>query len=249
MKAMILAAGLGKRMRPLTEHTPKPLLKIGTRYLIEFHLEKLAKAGIKEVVINTHWLAEQIPAALGNGERWGLQIHYSHEPELLETAGGIRECLHLLASAPEDVFLLINGDVYFEWDLAAWIASAPMLDQQHPVFLALVQNPSHHPHGDFGILKNVGISKNVGFSKDLDLSKSEACLVSRDSASDTYTYAGIGLYRASFFEHLAKGYHALGPMLKAGLEQRAILGRLEDAYWLDVGSPERLEALRSRLAE
>lgn len=231
MKAMILAAGLGKRMRPLTDHTPKPLLKIGARYLIEFHLEKIAKAGIKEVVINTHWLAEQIPAALGNGERWGLQIHYSHEPELLETAGGIRECLHLLADNADHTFLLINGDVYFEWDLTAWLASAPLLDPQHPVYLALVENPPHHPQGDFAY------------------SKADHSLAACDSSSDTFTYAGVGLYRASFFQHLEKGYQPLGPLLKAGLAQRAILGRPVDAYWLDVGSPERLEALRVRLAE
>lgn len=231
MKAMILAAGLGKRMRPLTDHTPKPLLKIGERYLIEFHLEKLAQAGIKEVVINTHWLAEQIPAALGNGERWGLQLHYSHEPELLETAGGIRQCLHRLADKPDDVFLLINGDVYFEWGLAEWITSAPVLDQQHPVFLALVQNPPHHPQGDFAY------------------SSSDFCLSACDSDADTYTYSGVGLYRASFFEHLEKGYQALGPLLKTGLEQRAVLGCPVDAYWLDVGSPERLVELRARLAD
>lgn len=231
MKAMILAAGLGKRMRPFTDHTPKPLLTIGSRYLIEFHLERVAKAGIKEVVINTHWLAEQIPAALGSGERWGVKIYYSHEPELLETAGGIRECLHWLANKPDDVFLLINGDVYFEWDLPSWLASAPILDEQHPVYLALVKNPAHNPKGDFSC------------------SASDLCLSSCGRGAPTFTYAGIGLFRASFFAELEKGYQALGPLLKAGLEHKAILGKPVDAYWLDVGSPERLEELRNRLAE
>ena len=228
MKAMILAAGLGKRMQPLTQHTPKPLLKIGERYLIEFHLEKLAQAGIKEVVINIHWLAEQIPAALGSGERWGLTIHYSHEPELLETAGGIRHCLELLTDDASDVFLLINGDVYFEWDLAQWLAAAPILGASQQVYLALVNNPSHHPSGDFSC------------------SDSSLRLCALDSGLPAYTYAGVGLFRAAFFEGLARAYQPLGPLLKAGLEQQIILGRPVDAYWLDVGSPERLAELRSR---
>lgn len=229
MKAMILAAGLGKRMQPLTNHTPKPLLKIGERYLIEFHLEKLAQAGIKELVINTHWLAEQIPAALGTGERWGLNIHYSHEPELLETAGGIRQCLELLTDTSSDTFLLINGDVYFEWDLAQWLAAAPSLNECQQAYLALVDNPAHHPSGDFAY------------------SSSTLELQALDSGLPAYTYAGVGIFRASFFESLAQGYQPLGPLLKAGLAQQAILGRPVDAYWLDVGSPERLAELRARL--
>jgi MurNAc alpha-1-phosphate uridylyltransferase len=217
-------------MRPLTDHTPKPLLKIGQRCLIEFHLEKLAAAGFKEVVINTHWLAEQLPEALGTGERWGLMIHYSHEPELLETAGGIRQCLDVLAEQPSDVFLLINGDVYFEWDLAQWLAEAPRLDESHQVYLALVSNPPHHPEGDFACAETGGVLTALG-----------------NSVHSSFTYSGIGLFRGSFFADLPAGYQPLGPLLKAGLGHQAILGCPMDAYWLDVGSVERLAELKAHL--
>ena len=149
MKAMILAAGLGKRMQPLTNFIPKPLLRVGDHYLIEFHLEKLANAGIRDVVINTHWLAEQIPSALGTGEKWGLNIQYSHEPELLETAGGIEHVLKNLVDDDSDTFLLINGDVYFEWNLGEWLKKAQALVAGKQAFLALVPNPQHHLEGDF----------------------------------------------------------------------------------------------------
>ncbi len=229
MKAMILAAGLGTRMLPLTANTPKPLLRVGDRYLIELHLEKLSKAGISDVVINTHWLADQIPAALGKGEKWGLSIHYSHEPILLETAGGIRHCLDRLVDGLEDSFLLINGDIYFEWDLTQWLAEAPALNDAHEAYLALVGNPSHHPSGDFALAED-GVTLRMP---------------DQDHAS--FTYAGLGLYRGSFFAHLDQGYHPLGPMLKAALKRHSVSGCLMHEYWLDVGTPERLEQLRLRL--
>lgn len=226
---MILAAGLGKRMQPLTNFTPKPLLKVGDRYLIEFHLEKIAKAGIRDVVINTHWLAEQIPAALGSGDKWGLNIRYSHEPELLETAGGIRQVLKYLIDDDSETFLLINGDVYFDWELGGWLNKAQSLMKDKQAFLALVPNPKHHLDGDFCVQSE---------TNELTLKKS-----ANDQAS---TYSGLGLYKAALFSVLDLGYRPLGPLLKAAIEQQSIIGQVESAYWLDVGTPERLEELISR---
>ena len=232
MKAMILAAGLGKRMQPLTDFTPKPLLKVAGRYLIEFHLEKLEKAGIQDVVINTHWLAEQIPVALGTGEKWGLIIRYSNEPELLETAGGVRQALSHLVDSNSEIFLLINGDVYFEWDLHDWLEKAKASISDKKAFLALVPNPRHHLEGDFSIQTETDVLKLKQLADD-----------------QAFTYSGIGLYQASLFSELALGYRPLGPLLKEAIEQHSILGQVERAYWLDVGTPERLEELISRKAE
>ena len=229
MKAMILAAGLGRRMQPLTNTTPKPLLEVGGKYLIEFHLEKLAAAGIRDVVINTHWLADQLPQALGSGEKWGLNIHYSHEPELLETAGGIRQALDGLVDDVSDAFLLINGDVYFEWNLSTWLKKSEKSLNEHQAFLALVENPSHHSKGDFTCSSD---SNLLGLKKNAPI--------------DTYTYSGVGLYRASFFSGLDQGYQALGPLLKQAIADELIVGQVETAYWLDVGTPERLNTLIAR---
>ena len=242
MKAMILAAGLGKRMRPLTEHTPKPLLKVAGLHLIEYHLQKLEKAGFKEVVINTHWLAEQIPEALGDGSRWGLKLHFSHEPNLLETAGGILKALPALVgdkpntdrqandddSESSDVFLVINGDVYCELDLAAWLSSAPELDSHRNAYLALVENPDHHLEGDF-----------VFTSNDQPLA-----LIDQESA---FTYSGIALFHASFFKGLPAGPSRLGVLLKHAIAAQKVFGAILPDYWLDVGTPERFECLRKRL--
>lgn len=230
MKAMILAAGLGKRMRPLTSKTPKPLLRVGGRYLIEFHLEKLAAAGIHEVVINTHWLADQLPLALGSGEQWGLKIHYSHEPELLETAGGIRQALAYLVDEDSEAFLLINGDVFFEWDLSAWLAKSKCLLNNFQAVLALVPNPPHHVDGDFTYS-----------------SHSHILGLKQEPLQDAYTYSGIGIYRVSFFSSLKPGYQALGPILKQAIANQLIAGQVETDYWLDVGTPERLDELNAHL--
>ena len=157
MRAMILAAGLGTRMRPLTDTVPKPLLKVGGKYLIAYHLENIAKTDITDVVINTHWLAEKIPAALGDGSRWGLNIHYSHEPELLETAGGIANAMQTLVGDGDDRFLLLNGDVYTELDLKGWLSSISDIDARTLAHLALVNNPKHNAQGDFflsGVYRN-----------------------------------------------------------------------------------------------
>ncbi|WP_341502977.1 N-acetylmuramate alpha-1-phosphate uridylyltransferase MurU [Gallaecimonas sp. GXIMD4217] len=141
MKAMILAAGRGERMRPLTDHTPKPLLEAGGRPLIQYHLQRLAAAGVREVVINTAWLGEQLPAVLGDGSRFGVSIHYSHEGQALETAGGIRRALPLLG---EGDFLLVNGDIYCDLPLERLLAAPSGT-------LVLVDNPDHNPGGDFAL--------------------------------------------------------------------------------------------------
>ena len=232
MKAMILAAGFGKRMHPLTLETPKPLLKVADKYLIAMHLEKLAAAGFSEVVINTHWLAEQLPSALGDGERWGLHIYFSHEPELLETAGGIRQALPLLVNSEDEAFLLLNGDVYFEWDLEYWLKGATERIKTASAYLALVPNPEHHPNGDF--LLNAQ-------SAQLGLPGS--------AQAPAYTYSGIGLFTGRFFSQIDKGYAPLGPLLKQAISDHQVKGDLQHDFWLDVGTIDRLQCLQERLSK
>jgi len=230
MKVMILAAGLGKRMRPLTDQTPKPLLKVAGRYLIEFHLERLAESGFKEVVINTHWLGEQLPEALGSGERWGLKIHYAHEPQLLETAGGIQAALPFLDQDKHNQpFLVINGDVYTELNLKAWLSNAPSLDKQNLAYLALVENPDHHIKGDFVL--------------DAETAK----LKILDGSSPSFTYSGVALFHPYFFNGLKAGPSPLAPLLKKYTQTEQILGGVISDYWLDVGTPERFDILQERL--
>jgi len=218
-------------MRPLTEHTPKPLLKAGERCLIEFHLENLAKAGFKEVVINTHWLAQQIPATLGDGSRWGLKLHYSHEPNLLETAGGIFQALPMLIDDKlNDRFLVINGDVYCELELGAWLANAPELGKCESAYLALVKNPEHHVEGDFSVDPSTGR------------------LAALNEFDGSYTYTGIGLFHASFFDGMVAGPAQLGPRIKEAIQSQRILGSPIDDYWLDVGTVARFDTLKSHLS-
>jgi len=230
MKAMILAAGLGKRMRPLTARIPKPLIEVGGKYLIEYHLENIAKTSIKDVVINTHWLAEQIPAALGDGSRWDLNIKYSHEPELLETAGGIVNAMPLLADFGADRFLLLNGDVYTELDLSGWINSMPEATEGELAHLALVKNPLHNPEGDFSL-------SDIGKLSTID----------PESGRATYTYSGIGLYRTEFFDGVPNHSCQLGPLLKQYAEQGKLSASIMQEYWQDVGTPDRLEEINQRL--
>jgi len=229
MKAMILAAGLGKRMRPLTDHTPKPLLKVAGRYLIEFHIERLANSGIKNIVINTHWLGEQLPDALGDGSRWGVTIHYLNEEVLLETAGGIQAALPLLSDG-EQPFLVVNGDVYTEMDLALWLESLPAFNPQTLAYLALVKNPDHNKQGDFCY----------------DTQTSRLSLFG--DALPAYTYSGIALFHPHLFENVKAGPSPLGPLLKEYIGKQQVCGTLITDYWLDVGTPERLTELKERLA-
>ncbi len=216
MHAMILAAGRGERLRPLTDATPKPLLEVGGKPLIEHHLERLAEAGVRRVVINLGWLGEQISASLGTGDRFGLEIHYSPEPPgALETAGGIIQALPLLGSQP---FLVIAGDILcdFRFSQLTSLANKAM------AHLVMVPNPAHHPNGDFA-LEN-GWLKRTGPQR--------------------HTFSGIGLYRPAFFHHLTPGRRALRPVFESAIDQRQITASLHPGYWSDIGTPERLTEAR-----
>jgi MurNAc alpha-1-phosphate uridylyltransferase len=221
---MILAAGRGKRMRPLTELTPKPLLAVGGKPLLFRHLEKLAHAGFGTVTINHAYLGEQIEAAVGDGNRWSLEVRYSAEVETLETAGGIRNALPLIGSR---TFAVVNGDVYCDYDYSGLAAAVERLaDSQALAHLVLVDNPPHHPHGDFCL---------------------EAGLV-RASGGQLLTFSGLGAYRAELFEPLARGAkHALAPLLRSQLPEGKVTGEHYRGLWADVGTPGRLAELDTQL--
>ena len=214
MKAMILAAGRGERMRPLTDATPKPLLEAGGKCLIEFHLEGLRRGGFEDVVINTAHLGTRIVDTLGDGTRYGLRIRYSQEPEgALETGGGIHRALPLLGDAP---FLVINGDVWCDYPLAPReLASG---DLAH---LVLVDNPAHHPEGDFHL---------------------DADRVHCDG-EPRLTFSGIGYYRPELFRGCTAGRFPLAPLLRQAMAENRVSGAHHRGHWSDVGTPERLAAL------
>ena len=229
MRAMILAAGRGERMRPLTDHTPKPLLQVGGKPLIHWHIERLVKAGITELIINHAWLGQQIEQALGDGSQFGASIHYSAEPVPLETAGGIAQALPFFGKHP---FLVINGDVWCDWNPAQAAAIAAQLAEQRlSAWLLLVDNPTHNPGGDFQLSSN-------------NLVQNKA-----DHAATPLTFAGIGVYHPSLFEHLPKGQAApLAPLLRQAMAQQQVAGSHYQGTWVDVGTPERLASLDHRLS-
>ena len=218
MKAMILAAGRGERMRPLTDHTPKPLLKAGSQRLIEHHIQALAGAGITELVINHAHLGEQIETTLGDGNRYGVRIHYSAEGEALETAGGIVKALPLLGEAP---FVVINGDVWCDFPLKC-LPREP-LGLAH---LVLVDNPPHHPEGDFAL-----VDGQV-----------------RQAGEPRFTFSGIGVYRPQLFSDLEPGRRPLAPVLREAMDNDQVSGEHYSGRWMDVGTPERLAGLNALLA-
>ena len=213
MKAMILAAGRGERMRPLTDHTPKPLLVAGGKPLIQHHIERLAAAGIRELVINHAHLGAQIEAALGNGSGFGVEIRYSPEEQALETGGGIFRALPLLGPEP---FLVVNGDVWTDVDLAGLAIGAGDL-----AYLVLVDNPSHNPKGDFVLID--------------DRVQSEG--------APRLTFSGIGLYRPELFDGQTPGAFPLAPLLRQAMAAGRVGGQRHDGHWFDIGTPERLAAL------
>jgi len=220
MKAMVLAAGRGERLRPLTDSVPKPLVQVGGKPLIAWHLAALARAGIREVVINLSWLGEQLRAALGDGGGFGVTIRYSEEgPVPLETGGGIFRALPLLGAEP---FLLVNGDIWTDLPFETLSLAPAAL-----AHLVLVPNPPQHPHGDFG-LDPGGI------------------VVNRDS--DRFTYCGVGLYRPEFFHGCEPGRFPLLPLLNRAIAARQLHGELYRGRWSDVGTPARLAALNAELA-
>jgi MurNAc alpha-1-phosphate uridylyltransferase len=232
MKALIFAAGLGERMRPLTDHCPKPLLEAGGKPLIAWHLEKLAAIGVGEVVINTSWLADQFPQALGDGSQWGLRLHYSYEgPAPLETGGGMLHALPLLGDAP---FVAVNGDIWTDYDFSR--LPRALTGDMH---LVLVENPVHHPTGDFA-LDAQGLLHAAGESR--------------------LTFSGIGVYRPSLFDGWrdviggAAGSEQhpprfkLAPLLRHAMSRQRATGERHPGRWTDVGTPERLARLNKELA-
>jgi MurNAc alpha-1-phosphate uridylyltransferase len=220
MKAMILAAGRGERLRPHTDITPKPLIQVGRHRLIEYHLLNLARAGIGDVVINISWLADQIRDALGDGSNYSLNIIYSDEgEEALETAGGIINAMPHLGDSP---FIVINGDIWCDFDLSA-LANRKL---EHEAHLVLVKNPEHNPNGDFAL--DNGLIKNSG--------------------DDMLTFSGIGLYKPSFFDGIKPGKKALAPILRKKSEENKVSGEIYNGEWVDIGTIERLAQLRSYLS-
>ncbi|PSJ79548.1 N-acetylmuramate alpha-1-phosphate uridylyltransferase MurU [Neisseria iguanae] len=221
MKAMILAAGRGERMRPLTDTCPKPLLKVGKEPLIGWHLRRLKQAGITEIVINHAWLGEQIEETLSNGAQYGVNIAYS--PELsggLETAGGIATALPLLGNEP---FLAINGDVLTNIDFQTAFPVAQKLNQnQQLAHLWLVDNPPHNPNGDFALL-------------------SDGLVVSDAHMGEGLTFSGMGVYRPDLFKNTpARQAAKLAPLLRAAMDNQQVSGQKHNGLWLDVGTSERL---------
>lgn len=224
MHAMILAAGRGERMRPLTDTCPKPLLQAGGKPLIVWHIERLRDAGFREIAINHAHLGAMIEAALGDGSRFGVSLRYSPEATALETAGGIRQALPLLGDTP---FLVVNGDVFCDADLAALrergAGLAPDGDLAH---LLMVPNPTHHPEGDFLLADG---------------------RLRRDGAP-RLTFSGLGVYHPALFAGIAPGSRAaLGPLLREAMDADRLGGTLHPGYWLDVGTPARLAELDAYL--
>ena len=218
MKAMILAAGLGSRMRPLTDVTPKPLLKVGGIPLIVWHLEKLAQQGITDIIINIAHLGYKIPETLGDGSNWGVTIRYSDEQEEggLESAGGIVKALELLG---DETFMVINGDVFTDYDFQ---------DNKHLAddvlaHLVLVPNPEHNPEGDFALEGH----------KVHDIKQ--------------YTYSGIGYYSPKLFDGVPYGKSSLVPLLREAMKEGKVTGEVYEGKWLDIGTPERLKFLNVEL--
>lgn len=231
MKAMILAAGLGSRMRPLTDNCPKPLLKANGKALIDYHLERLSTWGISEVVINTHWLSGQVQEHISSKWSTKLKVHVLEEPDLLETAGGIVNALTVLDSPSDEPFLVINGDIFFDADLKAWLNDTTKTKCAALAHLLLCANPSHNETGDFSLTSEPENSHPI-----VTL-----------SSPNTHTYSGIGLYRPSMFRDLPKGKRALGPILKQLVNEQEIHASELDGYWLDVGTPARLNELEKHL--
>ncbi|MDH0031962.1 MULTISPECIES: N-acetylmuramate alpha-1-phosphate uridylyltransferase MurU [unclassified Acinetobacter] len=225
MKAMILAAGLGNRMRPLTLHTPKPLLEVGGKPLIVWHIEKLQKVGVTEIVINTAWLGEKLANALGDGSQFGVKILWSHEGEGLETAGGIINALPLLGDEP---FILVNGDVWTTMDFASLLDVQLGEQQAH---LVLVENPPQHLKGDF-ILSN-GL----------------AYTFEQEQLGEALTYSGIAVLHPRMFAGLENGKRPLAPLLKQAMQQQQVSAEKMQAVWVDVGTPERLQQLDQHIKQ
>lgn len=223
MKAMILAAGKGERMRPLTLTTPKPLLPAGGKPLIVHHLERLKAAGFREIVINHAWLGSQIEAELGNGSNGGLVIEYSRESDPLETAGGIIQALPLLTSSDDDWFVVINGDIWCDFDLSH------LTPPEHAdALLVMTGNPDHNPAGDFCL-------------------RADGTVI--ESGPETLTFTGISLLNRRLFSGLTPGARKLAPILRDAMTRGRVQGIRHSGHWMDIGTPERLRELDRMLME
>ncbi len=217
---MILAAGRGERMRPLTDSLPKPLLEVAGKPLIVHHIERLVAAGVREFVVNTAWLGDKLETALGSGAKWGVCIRYSREGEALETAGGIRKALPLLGDEP---FLLVNGDIWTDYPFEQLVHRGLVGSEQ--AYLVLVNNPEHNVQGDFGLEGDV--------------------LVETSGTAAGFTFAGVSIMRPEFIADydFREDKMPLILPLKAGIKRGVISGEYYPGWWLDVGTPERLEAI------
>lgn len=227
MRALILAAGRGERMRPLTDTTPKPMLRVGGKALLEWHIENLRQGGINDIVINHAHLGEVIESGLGDGSRYGVRLRYSREGEALETAGGIAFALPLLE---DEVFAVVNGDVYTDYDMGKFIERAREVRARHDCLahLVLVDNPVHHPEGDFALAGDK-IERH---------------------GSPMLTYSGVGVYRRAMFKDIVRGEKAkLAPLLYAAIERGALCGEYYDGIWDDVGTPVRLANVDRAVSE
>ncbi len=244
MKALIFAAGLGERMRPLTDATPKPLLQVGGKPLIVWHLQKLAAAGIHDVVVNTSWLAKQFPDTLGDGSQFGLHLEYTYEgPTPLETGGGMWHALPLLGREriSEEPFIAINGDIWTDYDFA----KLPR-DPAGDAHLVMIDNPEHNPRGDFTLLRDGRMLSNAPYPEEV---------AETGDAGTRLTFAGIGVYRPSLFDDWRRIIGAapgprekqprfkLAPLLRAAMGRGAVTGERHGSHWTDVGTPERLTTL------
>ena len=243
MRAMILAAGRGERMRPLTDHTPKPLIPVAGKPLIQWHLEKLAGAGISEVVINHAWLGNLIEQALGSGQQFGLSIRYSPEPQALETAGGIATALPLLGEEP---FLVLNGDIWCDWDPAqARQLAAELKLRRRLAWLLMVPNPVQHPAGDF-LLDSDGLLHDKLTNTTEPMAPSQLANVTN---ANRHTFAGIGIYQPKLFAQIPAHHPAkLAPLLRQAMQSQQVCGTLHRSEWIDVGTPERLASLEGKIA-
>ena len=217
MKAMILAAGRGERMRPLTDTLPKPLLEVHNKPLIVWHIEKLARNGFKDIVINIAHLGYKIPELLGDGSKWGVNLHYSDEQECgaLESAGGIKKALPLLG---DETFLLVNADVYCEYEFDPAFALKDKM-----AHLILVPNPKHNPKGDFGLNNSDVLNE----------------------AEEMYTFSGISYYNPKIFDSIALQKIALAPLLREYASKMQVSGELFRKVWHDIGTPQRLKEINN----
>ena len=219
MKAMILAAGRGERLRPLTDTTPKPLIKVAGKSLIEYHLHNLANAGITEIIINTAWLADKIHEELGDGSKYKVTIQYSDEGEALETAGGIIKALPLLGNDP---FLVVNGDIWCDYNFS----KLPELTTKKQAHLILVENPEHNLKGDFSLQD--GLIKNT-------------------TTPSMYTFSGIGIYQKDFFSDNKQAVAPLAPIIRNKCGKNLVTGEIYSGQWTDVGTVDRLREIEDQL--